>query len=212
MARVHARIAAVLLDVDGVLIDSARAHRSVWSAWARHRGLDEELVWRATFGRRPEDTVALTAPALDPVVERQLLDQLVSDHELDVVTMPGATLVISALGSTPWALVTSGSRSVTCGRFRRLGLPLPPLVVGGDDVACGKPDPECYQRAASRLGLRPSECLVIEDAPAGIAAGRAAGCYVIAVTTTCSRAECADADEVLTDLAQVASRVSELLS
>lgn len=202
---------ALLLDVDGVVIDSISVHREVWRCWAQSHGLDVEEVWRATFGRRPEDTVALAAPGLDPAVERYALDSLLKSHESAIKTVPGARSLLAKLASTPWALVTSQNRSVTVERFERLGLPVPAVIVCGEDVTHGKPHPECYLQASKELDVRPAECIVIEDAPAGIAAARAAGCRVIAITTTHPPEACAEADEILDDLEQAANRVDRLL-
>jgi len=195
----------MLFDVDGVLIDSLSVHRKVWSQWARNRDLDVETVWGATFGRRPEDTVASVAPGLHAVQERAYLDRLLERYEGDVVALPGAAVLLDGLGELPWAIVTSGSRTVTINRFKRLGLPLPQVVVCGEDVQHGKPHPEGYLRASAELGVPPADCVVVEDAPAGITAARAAGCHVVAITTTHHAAACEDADEILTDLVEVAA-------
>lgn len=203
---------AVALDVDGVLIDSAAVHRPVWRAWAHSHQLDFEVVWRATFGRRPEDTIAEVRLGSDPTVERHILDELVEAHELSIKAVPGAMELLEALGRTPSALVTSGSRALTSKRFARLGLPLPSVGVFGEDVHRGKPAPECYLRVCEQLQVLPAECVVVEDSLAGIAAGRTAGCWVMAVTTSHSRPALADADEVHDDLASVTRRLSTLLS
>lgn len=203
---------AVLFDVDGVLIDSLDVHRDVWRTWAEVHGLDSEAVWGATFGRRPEDTMALVAPELDPIVERRALDRLLNSREADIETFPGARGLLARLGSTPWAVVTSGSRDVTMKRFRRLGLPLPVVGVCGEDVQLGKPDPEGYLQACRRLDVAPEDCIAIEDAPTGIAAAGAAGCMVIAVTTTHSREACAEAHEIVEGLEQLELRIAPFLA
>jgi sugar-phosphatase len=203
-------VVAVAFDVDGVLLDSIPAHRHVWAAWARANGLDVDRVWQATFGRRPEDTVAEVGDGLNPASERPVLDRLLADQEHRIGAMPGAKALLTRLGPTPWAIVTSGSRAVTPNRFRRLGLPLPAVRVFGEDVVHGKPDPECYLRALELLEVSPDELIVVEDAPAGIAAGRAAGCRVFAVATTHSSARLAEADEIHQDLHDVARRLARL--
>jgi len=195
----------MLFDVDGVLIDSLSVHRKVWSQWARSHDLDVETVWGATFGRRPEDTVESVAPGLDGVQERAYLDRLLERYEGEVVALLGAIVLLDGLGELPWAIVTSGSRTVTINRFKRLGLPLPQVAVCGEDVQHGKPHPEGYLRASAELGVLPADCVVVEDAPAGIAAARAAGCHVLAITTTHHAAACEAADEILADLVEVAA-------
>ncbi len=206
------RAAAVALDVDGVLIDSAAVHRRVWAAWAEVHGLDPEVVWRETFGRRPEDTVAAVGRGLDPAVERRALDDLLEAHEHHIEAFCGARALLEALDGMRWAVVTSGSRAITDSRFLRLGLPLPPVGVFGEEVKRGKPDPDCYLRACEQLEVAPGECVVVEDALAGIAAARAAGCRVIAVATTHPREALLDADEVQEALSDVAKRLATLLS
>ena len=201
---------AVTFDVDGVLVDSAAVHRRVWTAWAHRHGLDPEAVWRATFGRRPEETVEEMGRELDPVVERRVLDGLLAEHERGSSAFPGARALLEGLG-TPWGVVTSGGRELTRARFERLGLPFPSSGVFGEDVRRGKPDPEGYLRACAQLEVVPADCVVVEDAPAGVAAARAAGCRVLAVTTTHLPAALAGADEVHDGLASVTSRLRALL-
>ncbi|MDX3227599.1 HAD-IA family hydrolase [Streptomyces sp. ME19-01-6] len=159
-------LGAVLFDVDGVLLDSTEAHRHVWDAWAGLRGLDASVVWPLTFGRRPEDTVRLAAPELDPSQDRLVLDQLLDQQQDAFPAVDGAVELLL---------------------FAAAGLPLPRVQVYGGDVAQAKPAPECYLKAAAALGLEPSACLVVEDAPAGVAAGKAAGCRVAGFTSTHNR-------------------------
>lgn len=131
-----------------------------------------EAVWPATFGRRREDTVASVAPGLDGVWERAYLDRLLERYAGEVVALPGAAVLLDGLGVLPWAVVTSGSRTVTIKGFQRLGLPLPRVVVCGEDVQRAKPHPESYLRASAELGVLPADCVVVEDAPAGIGGAR----------------------------------------
>ncbi|MEU9114851.1 HAD-IA family hydrolase [Streptomyces sp. NPDC048483] len=177
-------IAAVLFDVDGVLLDSTAAHRSVWTTWSLARGLDPEVVWNLTFGRRPEDTVKDAAAHLDPVVERLVLDQLLVREKNGFPPVEGAAGLLEALSGSPWAIVTSGDRASVHERFAAADLPLPDVQIYGSDVEHAKPAPDCFSLAASRLGIEPSACLVVEDAPAGISAAVAAGCIVVGLTTT----------------------------
>ncbi|MFE6702229.1 HAD family hydrolase [Streptomyces sp. NPDC057718] len=178
------RISAVLFDVDGVLLDSAGAHRRVWDAWSAARGLDPEKVWELTFGRRPEDTVSDVAAHLDPAAERKLLDRLLAEEMGGIQPVEGAPALLESLSGSPWAIVTSGSRDFVEARFAATGLPLPAVQVYAGDVQHAKPAPDCFALAASRLGVPASECLVVEDAPAGIEAAVAAGCVAVGLTTT----------------------------
>lgn len=201
--REQPELAAVLLDVDGVLLDSASAHREVWSAWSTSRGLDAAAVWPLTFGRRPEDTVRDAAPHLEPAAERAVLDRLLRATSATVGPHPGAAALLAGLPPQGWALVTSGDRRTVRGHFARLGLPLPAVQIYGADVTAGKPAPDCYLLAARRLGTDPARCLVVEDAPDGVRAGRRAGCVVAAVTTTHPAGALTEAHHVLPGLAQV---------
>jgi sugar-phosphatase len=198
---------AVALDVDGVLIDSAAVHRAVWATWAQTNGLDPEHVWQATFGRRPEDTVREIASGLEPADEVGVLNQLLATYEHRIKAMPGAISLLSSLVDGRWAVVTSGNRAATTRRFRRLDLPMPSVSVFGEDVPRGKPAPDCYRLAAKKLGVAPSDCVVVEDAPAGIEAGVQAGCRVFAVTTTHSRSALSGADEVHDNLSEIGKRL-----
>ncbi|MFJ2567223.1 MULTISPECIES: HAD-IA family hydrolase [unclassified Streptomyces] len=187
-------LGAVLFDVDEVLLDSTEAHRRVWGAWAGLRGLNASAVWPLTFGRRPEDTVRLTAPELDPSQERLVLDQLLDQQQDAFPAVHGAVELLLALPVDAWAIVTSGDRGSVHARFAAAGLPLPRVQVYGGDVVQAKPAPECYLKAAAALGLEPSACLVVEDAPVGVAAGKAAGCRVAGFTSTHDRADLRPAD------------------
>ncbi|RMI40478.1 HAD-IA family hydrolase [Streptomyces triticirhizae] len=191
---------ALLLDVDGVLIDSAAPHRRVWSAWAVLRGLDPEAVWAASQGRRRPDVLALVAPELAFPEEDALLTELSLAEEHTLSAFPGAVEVLRTLPIDRWAVVTSGGGAAVRRRMARLGLPAPPVHVCANDVTAGKPDPEGYLRAAAALGTPPGDCLVVEDSPAGVAAGKAAGCTVHALTTTHAAEELAAADGLFDSL------------
>lgn len=191
----------VLFDLDGVLVDSLELHRTVWHDWAQFHGLDPAAVFEATFGRRPLDTINEVAPHLAVESELARLGVLLDEHAGRVRLHDGALSAVEVAGGGPWAIVTSTDRVRCQGTLQRLGCPCPQVVVGADDVVVGKPAPDGYLAAAARLGVDPSGCVVVEDAPAGIEAGRAAGSYVLAVSTTRPAAELAGADVVVDDLA-----------
>lgn len=195
---------ALLLDVDGVLIDSTAAYARVWSKWAHLRGLDADLVVAATHGRRGIDTMREVAPHLDHDREQPIFRELLKAELPNIVAMPGAAELIAALPAGSWACVTSGGLRWVTARFADAGLPLPSVLVTADDVASGKPDPACYLLGAKRLGRAPADCLVVEDAAAGIAAGQGAGMRVVALATTHPRAEISAADYVFDSLAAAA--------
>jgi len=181
--------AAVLFDVDGVLVDSYAAYRRIWDRWALHHSLDPALVWTHTHGRRPIDTIAVVAPQLDPEAEYRLVRDFMADEGDAFPVYPDAPSVLKVIRNRRWGVVTSGRAPTVRQRLRAGGLPDPPVLVDSTQVAVGKPDPEGYLRAADLLRTPPERCLVLEDAPAGIEAARAARMTVIALTTTHSAAQ-----------------------
>jgi mannitol-1-/sugar-/sorbitol-6-phosphatase len=194
---------AVLLDMDGTLVDSTAVVVRLWRTWATRHGVDPEAVLAVSHGRRGDEVLAEFAP---PGVDREAELKWLAACELlereDIVAVPGAAALLAALPSDRMAVVTSATRELTAVRMEAAGLPVPRVLVGADDVVRGKPDPEGYKRAASLLGVDPKRCLVIEDASAGLEAGRAAGARVIAVATTLSRAML-DAWDWIPDLASL---------
>jgi mannitol-1-/sugar-/sorbitol-6-phosphatase len=199
----------VLFDVDGVLIDSGSMYAATWGAWADLRAVDKTLMFEGIHGERGIDTVARVAPELVAEIELELLTQLLGEHEHKAAAFPGAAELLETHAGR-CGLVTSAPRPITLARFERLGLPIPDIVVCGEDVSRGKPDPEPYLLGCELLGVAPSNCIVVEDAPAGIAAGKAAGCHVLAVSTGAPVHD-TDADEVFEDLVQVSGRLAALL-
>ena len=198
-------VSSVLLDVDGVLIDSGSMYAATWGAWADLRAVDKTLMLAGIHGERGIDTVARVAPELVAETELELLEELLSEYEHLAAPFPGAAELLQTYAGR-CGLVTSAPRSITLARFERLGLPIPEVVVCGEDVLHGKPDPEPYLLGCELLGVTASECLVVEDAPAGIAAG----CYVLAVSTGPPLHD-TDADEIVADLAAASDRLALLL-
>ena len=191
---------AVLFDLDGVLIDSLALHRRVWEQWAVGHGLDPLHVFESTFGRRPVDTIRDVAGHLPAEDELARLDTLL-DLEVDAVTLqPGALRAVQAASGGKWAIVTSTEQRRAREYLSRLGCPTPEVVVGGTDVANGKPAPDGYLAAAERLRVATAACVVVEDAPAGIEAARRAGAAVVAVATTRSASELGEADLIVAEL------------
>jgi mannitol-1-/sugar-/sorbitol-6-phosphatase len=198
---------AVLFDLDGTLVDSTASVLRNWRRVATMLGRDGEDLVGNRHGIPGRQVLRMIEPDLSE--ERILeLDQALLDGEVadtrDVVATRGALPLLEALPADRWAIVTSGSRRLALARLRAAGLPVPPILVTADDVHVGKPDPEPYQLGARLLGLPPERCLVIEDAPAGITAARAAGCPALGVLTTFPAL---DADTVK-DLAAVAVDVT----
>jgi sugar-phosphatase len=197
----------VLFDVDGVLLDSGAAHRDVWHGWARHHGLDPAAVHAATQGRRRVDILRQLAPGHSPEVENRLLDTLMAERESVITAYAGAAHLLASLPRR--ALVTSSRAKSVLARFHMLGLPVPEVRICAEDVPEGKPSPAGYLAAAAGLGVDPTECLVIEDAPAGIEAGRAAGCTVYAVATTHAPEALSNAHAVFATLQDLTDHLTE---
>jgi sugar-phosphatase len=174
--------AAVLLDMDGTLVDSDAAVERSWRTWARRWGADPAAVLAVMTGHPAEATVRRVRPDLDEaLVAAATRDHLEQEYVdlADVVAAPGAPELLAHLESTftPWAVVTSADTRLARARLDAAGLPFP-VLVARDAVAAGKPDPEGYLRAADFLGVDVADCLVVEDSPVGVAAGRAAGATV----------------------------------
>lgn len=193
---------ALLVDLDGTLVDSDVPVRRAWAGFARRHGLDPEYVHRFAQGRPSRETVRLLAPDADHAAEAAALERAELSDADGIVPVPGAAELLA--GERRLAIVTSCSRALARVRLTAAGLPVPEVLVTADDVVHGKPDPECYLLGARRLSLHPAHCLVLEDAPAGIAAGRAAGARVLAVRTTHGDDDLRDADAVVDDLTALA--------
>lgn len=175
------RARALLLDMDGTLVHSTGEVETVWRLWCRRHRLDPEPVLAMCHGVRSREVIRTLAPQLDLAQEVALLDDLEIHHTGQAEALTGARTLLASLPVERWALVTSASQRVARHRLRSAGLPLPALLVGAEDVEYGKPDPDPYLLAAERLGLAAADCLVFEDAPAGISSALRAGCRVVQV-------------------------------
>ena len=196
---------AVLLDMDGTLVDSDGAVERAWTTWAGEFGVDAAAVLAVAHGSPADRTVRRVRPDLgDAAVEDAAARQLALQYDDlgDVVAAHGADQLLAVLAqrAIPWAVVTSADAPLAAARLEAAGI-TPPLLVTVDDVTRGKPDPEGYLLAAARLGVDPARCLVVEDAEPGLAAGRAAGAFTAALRGL-------DGDVRLDDLAQLARLLS----
>lgn len=180
----------MLFDMDGVLIDSTPAVERVWTKWAIARGFEPEEVVRAAHGRPSLTTVREYLPNADHLAENREIERGEIEDLDGVVALPGAMELLTALPRERWAIVTSCTRALAEVRLRAAGLPRPIAFVTSSDVERGKPAPDAYLKAAEFLGFGPRDCIVVEDAPAGIRAGKSAGARVIGVSTI------ADGDEL----------------
>ena len=192
------RFRAILCDLDGVLVDSGDAVESVWREWAAGQGLDADAVARASHGVRSREVIAAVAPHLPAAEEAERVERIHAATGGEA--LPGAAELLAAAPAGALAVVTSCGAQLAAARLRSAGLRAPACLVTADAVRRGKPAPDAYLVAAQALGAEPSGCVVIEDAPAGLRAGRAAGMTVWAVTTTHSREELGDAERTAPDL------------
>ncbi|MFM9755542.1 HAD-IA family hydrolase [Aeromonas dhakensis] len=181
MSMLTLRARALLLDMDGTLVHSTGEVETVWRLWCRRHRLDPEPVLTMCHGVRSREVIRTLAPQLDLAQEVALLDDLEIHHTGQAEALAGARPLLASLPVERWAVVTSASQRVARHRLHSAGLPLPALLVGAEDVEHGKPDPEPYLLAAERLGLAAADCLVFEDAPAGISSALRAGCRVVQV-------------------------------
>jgi mannitol-1-/sugar-/sorbitol-6-phosphatase len=190
---------AVIFDLDGTLIDSTPAVIRSWATWAReygfaelprHDGVPSESVVRAVLSEDQH------AAGLHRITELELTDLQ------DIVVLPGATEALASLAAAKNAIATSCTVPLAKARIAAARLVPPTVIVTADDVVNGKPHPEPFLQAAQLLGADARRCLVVEDAPKGLEAAQAAGCYTLAVVTTTPR-EALDADAIVTDLSKV---------
>jgi sugar-phosphatase len=179
------RYAAFLFDMDGTLINSIPSAVRAWTAWAERHQIDVGELMKVMHGVKAIETIRRFAPAgVDPQQEFEALLQTEIDDVADVVEIAGAAAFTATLPSDRWAIVTSAPRSLAEVRLRAAGLTPPRVMVTADDVERGKPAPDCFLLAAERLGVDARDCLVWEDAPAGIAAAEAAGAEVMVISAT----------------------------
>jgi mannitol-1-/sugar-/sorbitol-6-phosphatase len=179
---------ALLFDMDGTIINSVAAAERVWAAWAERHGLDVASFLPTIHGVRAIETITrLQLPGIDTQAEvSALLLAEIEDVE-GIEPIEGAAVFLASLPPDRWAIVTSAPRRLAIRRLEAAGLPTPAAFVTGEDVERGKPAPDCFLLGAQRLGQKIEDCLVFEDAPAGIQAAEAAGAALVVVTAAHSR-------------------------
>lgn len=176
--------AALLFDLDGVLINSTPAVARVWRRWALEHGFNPDEVVARAHGRPSLTTIREYLPNADHHLENREVERREIEDLEGVVPLPGALDLLASLPADRWTIVTSCTRPLAEVRIRAAGLPLPRKMITSNDIQHGKPNPEPYLRGASVLGFPAQECVVLEDVPAGVRAGKSAGARVIAFTTT----------------------------
>ncbi|MFF0082850.1 HAD family hydrolase [Streptomyces canus] len=200
---------ALLFDNDGTLVSSLESVHRCWTRWAEEFGITAEEFARVELHGRP--AVEIAADLLPADVVPQALARIEQLEVEDVpnggvLLLPGTRAFLDALPADRWAVVTSATRRLAEARLEAVGI-LPKTLVAADDVTRGKPDPEPYLLAARELGIDPARCVVFEDAPAGLRAGRAAGMTTVALTTT-HQAHELDADLVVENLSALSALVT----
>jgi sugar-phosphatase len=201
----------LLFDLDGVLADSTPAVARVWTIWANKHGFDPQETVRKAHGRPSLATIRELLPEADHAAENAIVERMELEDIADVVALPGAVELLRALPANKWTVVTSCTRRLALVRLRAAGLPAPEKLVTSNDIINGKPHPEPFLKGAALLGLAPADCVVFEDAPAGIRAGKASGARVIALQTT-ERDDLlrqAGADWIVADCSSVRVSVAE---
>lgn len=198
---------AVLFDLDGVLVDSTPAVARVWANWALAHGLSPEVAIKHAHGRRSIETIRALAPEMNAEEENLGVEQMEIEDKEGVTALPGAARLLSCLPQERFAIVTSATIALARARISYAGLPLPRNLISANDVKEGKPSPEPYLKGAELLGFRAQDCLVFEDAPAGIASARAAGMEVIALPNTYRSEKLKGATAIVRSLATVEVRV-----
>lgn len=198
----------LLCDLDGVLVDSQAFVERAWTLWANRHGIDAATVLAAAHGRPTRETIRDVAPHLDAEAETVRLEAHEATDLDGMAAVPGAHDLLRTTPPDRIAVVTSGTDVLARSRLDHVGLPIPRVFVTADRVQRGKPDPEGYLKAAAALGAPPEACVVLEDAPAGVAAGLAAGMTVFAVLTSHTRAALDGAHAFVRDLREVPAELA----
>jgi len=182
MTEIHC--AALLFDLDGVLINSTPAVARVWRRWAIEHGFNPGEVVARAHGRPSLTTVREYLPNADHQAENREVERREIEDLEGVVPLPGALDLLASLPEDRWTIVTSCTRPLAEVRIKAAGLPLPKKLITSNDITHGKPNPEPFLKGASVLGFPAHDCVVLEDVPAGVRAGKSADARVIAFTTT----------------------------
>jgi mannitol-1-/sugar-/sorbitol-6-phosphatase len=193
---------AVLLDMDGTLVDSTDCVIRQWRRWAERHGLPLERILSVSHGCLTLDAMRIVAPHLANTEQAEAFDQAEVEDVDGIKAVNGASAFLGDLRDNQWAIVTSASRELARVRLLAAGLPIPKVLISSDDIRAGKPDPEGYLKAAELLRAAPKQCLVVEDSVAGVQAARRAGMFVLGITTTFP-AEQLNADTCIADFLAV---------
>ena len=199
----------ILFDMDGVLISSIGSVDRCWKRWAKMYGIPDAENYQVPHGVRAIDIVKSLRPDIDPQEGLRVIEDMEIEDTADLKVLPGAKVLLAGLPPERWAIVTSATKRLTVARLTVAGLPVPERLISADMVERGKPDPEPYRRGAELLGLRPEDCVVVEDAPSGVGAGKAAGSRVLGVLGTHTCEELREADWIVDSLERVVVRIDD---
>ena len=194
-----------LFDLDGTLVDSLPVVERSWCKWGDRFGIPHDEILGFIHGKQAITSIRHFMPGRseeDIQAEFRFLEQIEATDIDGIVALPGALNLLNTLNEAgiPWAIVTSGSIPVAHARHRAAGLPMPKVFVTAEQVKKGKPAPDAYLLGAELLGIPAQQCAVVEDAPAGLLSGLAAGCRTIAVNVPADAPRLDEADLVLTTL------------
>ena len=201
----------LLFDMDGVLISSIASVVRCWQRWAAHYGVPDAATVQVPHGVRAVDIMQILKPGVDSDEGLKLIEEMELNDLADMEVLPGARDLLESLPKERWAIVTSATRRLMLGRLQAARLPVPDRIIAGDEVIHGKPHPEPYMRGAALIEVTAQDAVVVEDAPTGVGAGKAAGCRVLAVLGTHGEQElrAAGADWVVASLENVSARLTD---
>ena len=203
------RCKAFLFDLDGVLVDSRSVVERTWQRWGELHQVDPAPFLKFAHGRRARDTLRMVDPRFATDAEVEWLDATELADREKLPAVPGARELVTTLPRDRWAIVTSCGRDLARFRLGIAGVPMPDVMIVAEDAKRGKPAPDGYLFGADRLGYRPSDCIVFEDAPAGVAAGKAAGARVVGLTTTHAAADLPGVEATIADFRGIDIRLRQ---
>ena len=187
--RITVEAAGLLFDNDGVIVSSIASVNRCWRKWAAHYGVPVSDDFEIEHGTRAVDVMQKLVPGIDVVEGLKVIEDMELEDVADLEVLPGVKTLLESLPMERWAIVSSATYRLLIGRLKVAGLPVPERIVSGDRVVHGKPHPEPYLKGAELIHAAPGDCIVIEDAPSGARAGKAAGCRVLGVLGTHSAEE-----------------------
>ncbi len=196
-------VRGILFDMDGVLVSSIGSVERSWTKWAEKHGMDIAEAIHTAHGRRAIETVRFLRPDLNAGEELKYIEDLEVEDTEGLEILGGVKPLLETLPEKYWTVVTSATDRLARSRMAAAGIHVPARMITADMVTKGKPDPEPYIRGAALLGLKPEECLVIEDAASGAKAGHAAGCKVLATLFSHSIESLSAADWIVRSLEDV---------